>query len=99
MKTKGLKKISRTFRNAVAAGNGSGSFPVPETSKALSDLTDIVNTYRDYKQVLNNIEEAESLLRESLESDFRELVEQELDETGSESGVERTLQLLLLPGS
>ncbi len=67
-------------------------------SKALSDLTDIVNTYRDYKQVLNNIEEAESLLRESLESDFRELVEQELDENRERKAeLERTLQLLLLP--
>ena len=67
-------------------------------SKALSDLTDIVNAYRDYKEVLHNIEEAESLLRENLESDFRELVEQELDENRErKAALERMLQMLLLP--
>src|SRR5690554_3805266 len=67
-------------------------------SKALSDLTDIVNAYRDYKEVLHNIEEAESLLRENLESDFRELVEQELDENRErKADLERMLQMLLLP--
>lgn len=67
-------------------------------SKALADLTDIVNTYREYKQVLDNIAEAESLLREDIDSDFRELVEQELDENRErKEDLERMLQVLLLP--
>lgn len=67
-------------------------------SRALADLTDIVNTYREYKQVLDNIAEAESLLREDIDSDFRELVEQELDENRErKEDLERMLQVLLLP--
>ncbi len=67
-------------------------------SKALSDLSDIVNTYREYKQCLDNIAEAESLLREDIEPDFRELVEQELDENRKrKADLERMLQVLLLP--
>lgn len=67
-------------------------------SKALSDLTDIVNTYRDYKQVLNDISEAEGLLREELDSEFRDLVEQEFEESRDRKiELERSLQMLLLP--
>lgn len=67
-------------------------------SKALSDLTDIVNNYRDYKQVLNDLSEAESLLREDLDSDFRDLVEQELEESRErKTDLESSLQMLLLP--
>lgn len=67
-------------------------------SKALSDLTDIVNTYRDYKQVLNDLSEAESLMREDLDSDFRDLVEQELEESRErKTDLESSLQMLLLP--
>ncbi|MGI6551218.1 MAG: peptide chain release factor 1 [Syntrophomonadales bacterium] len=67
-------------------------------TKALSDLTDIVNTYREYKQVLTDIKEAESLLREELESDFRDLVEQEFEESQQrKADLEKSLQMLLLP--
>ncbi len=67
-------------------------------TKALSDLTDIVNTYRDYKQVLTDMKEAESLLREELDPEFRDLVIQEIEESQERKTVlERSLQMLLLP--
>lgn len=67
-------------------------------NKALSDLTDIVNTYRDYKQVMADISEAESLSREELDSDFRDLVEQELKQSlERKAHLEESLQMLLLP--
>ncbi len=67
-------------------------------TKALSELTDIVNTYREYKQVMADIEEAKSLLEEELESDFRDLVEQEMQEClERKAPLEESLQKLLLP--
>lgn len=67
-------------------------------TKALSDLTDIVTTYREYKRVVSDISEAEALLKETLDADFRELVEQEIRESiERKADLEKELQMLLLP--
>jgi len=67
-------------------------------TKALADLSDIVNAYRSYKQVLAAIADAEGMLRENLDAELRELAEQELKESlERKSQLERSLQMLLLP--
>ncbi|MDD4688359.1 MAG: peptide chain release factor 1 [Eubacteriales bacterium] len=66
--------------------------------KEQSDITPIVEKYREYKAVRENVEEARSLLNESLDKDFKEMVQMEFDE-GREKlvAIEEELKVLLLP--
>jgi peptide chain release factor 1 len=68
-------------------------------AKAHSDLQEIVAVFREYKQVIKDYEEADSLLKEGgLEPDFKEMVEAEKEEASEkkEKLVEK-LKVLLLP--
>ncbi len=66
--------------------------------KAMSDLGVIVAAYREYKQVLEDISEAEGLLKDDLDDDFRALVEQEMRQSSErKTEMEKELQMLLLP--
>jgi len=67
-------------------------------AKAHAGLTQIVEAFRHYKQVLCSKEEAAFLLLEKLEPDFREMVIAELAEMEEkEAALFRQLQVLLLP--
>ncbi len=66
--------------------------------KELSDITPIVEKYKEYKKAKDTIEESKEMLAEKLDRDFRELVEEELKE--AKAKVEETtqeLKVLLLP--
>ena len=66
--------------------------------KELSDLTPIVEAYREYKRNRQNIEESLMLLDEESDEEMRELAKEELSE--SKANVERLeekLKILLLP--
>lgn len=66
--------------------------------KEQSDITPIVEKYREYKSLKEKIEEAKELLSDNLDKDFKELVEEELAE--SKKGIaeaENALKILLLP--
>ncbi len=66
--------------------------------KEHSDITPIVNKYKEYKKIISTIEEAKSLLTEKLDKDFKEMVELELDEAKDKKGViEEELTVMLLP--
>ena len=66
--------------------------------KAHSDLSALVETYRSYKQVQQEVDDAGEMLRENQEPDFREMVELELGELlEQKEALERELKLLLLP--
>ncbi|MGE4282152.1 MAG: peptide chain release factor 1 [Clostridia bacterium] len=66
--------------------------------KEHSDITLIVNKYREYKKVIETIAEAKQLLNEKLEKDFKEMVELELEESKEKmEEVEEELKILLLP--
>ncbi|ADG83737.1 peptide chain release factor 1 [Thermincola ferriacetica] len=67
-------------------------------AKAHAALTEIVSTYREYKSVLKGIDEAKELLKDQLDSEFREMVEQELAELKEkEEKLSVQLKILLLP--
>ncbi|NLB19138.1 MAG: PCRF domain-containing protein, partial [Syntrophomonadaceae bacterium] len=67
-------------------------------SKALSDLTDIVNAYRDYKRVMTNITDAEDMLKEDLDEELQALAEEEIKQLlDRKLELENMLQMLLLP--
>lgn len=64
-------------------------------SKELSDLEEVVGVYRDFKKVLDGIEENKSLLKDE---DLAELARTELEEQESERDeLEEKLRILLLP--
>ncbi|MCL6612693.1 MAG: peptide chain release factor 1 [Peptococcaceae bacterium] len=66
--------------------------------KSHSDLGEVVSVYRDYKKALEGIEEAREMLEDKLESDFREMVEAELEELKEKKeSLEKKLKVLLLP--
>ena len=64
-----------------------------------ASLTDTVNTFRQYKQVLDGIEEALEVLGDkSLDEDFRAMAQEELNELKvRRDELEAELHILLLP--
>lgn len=66
--------------------------------KEYSELGEIVGKYRDYKKIKSEIDEAKELLDGTLDKDFRELVQQEYDETRQKlEQIEKELKILLMP--
>lgn len=66
--------------------------------KELSDITPIVEKYRQYKKAQNDIDEAQEMLGEKLDKDFKELIESDIEENKAIiQKVEEELKLLLLP--
>ncbi len=66
--------------------------------KELSDITPIVEKYKEYKRAKTDIEEAKEMLGDTLDKDFREMVAAELDD--AKIRLEETteaLKILLLP--
>jgi bacterial peptide chain release factor 1 (bRF-1) len=67
-------------------------------AKAQAALTEIVENYREYKEVLRQLEETESLLKENLDPEFREMAEMELEDLVKRSSqFEKSMRILLLP--
>lgn len=66
--------------------------------KEQSDMTPIVEKYREYKAVKQGVDEAREMLDEVLDKDFRELVQSEFDEGREKITLfEEQLKFLLLP--
>jgi peptide chain release factor 1 len=67
-------------------------------AKARADLDETVVAFRDYRKVLRQIEEAQSLLVDGTDAELRELAESELAALRERAGaLEQRLKLLLLP--
>lgn len=67
-------------------------------AKAHGELEEIVNKYREYRQVLEQLEDAEAMLKEPQEADFAEMLKEEITAlTTSQEELENELQVLLLP--
>ncbi|WP_341876352.1 peptide chain release factor 1 [Defluviitalea saccharophila] len=66
--------------------------------KEYSDLRPLVEKYKEYKATKEAIEEANMLLEDNLEEDFRQLVKEELAENKAKIvDIEEELKILLLP--
>jgi peptide chain release factor 1 len=67
-------------------------------SKEQSDMQDTVQTYRQYKEVKEQIQDAKAMLDEKLDADMREMVKEELNELeGQLTTLEVQLKQLLIP--
>ncbi len=66
--------------------------------KEYSDLEEIVQAYREYKKVTNEVEEARELLDDTLDKDFREMVQTEFEEAQQKLEViKKQLKIMLVP--
>ena len=66
--------------------------------KEQSELTPIVEAYKEYKACKQNIEESLELLNEESDEDMRELAKEELNESKARvEELEHELKILLLP--
>ncbi|HUX46926.1 MAG TPA: peptide chain release factor 1 [Desulfosporosinus sp.] len=67
-------------------------------AKAQAGMTNLVTTFREYKEVLRELEETENLLMEKLDSDMQEMAEQERDKLRNVSQeLEGKIRVFLLP--
>ena len=66
--------------------------------KEYSDMTPIVEKYREYRTAKESIEESLMMLEEKLDDDFRELVKEELAENKAKTeALKQEITILLLP--
>ncbi|NIR47143.1 peptide chain release factor 1 [candidate division KSB1 bacterium] len=69
-----------------------------EIAKEKSSLDKTIETYQEYKQVVSTIEEDETVLKQEIDEELRELAEQEIEEMQKKRDeLEDELKLLLLP--
>ena len=69
-----------------------------KTAKAHSELTPIVEKYREYKDLKKGIADSKTLLADDRDPDMRAYAQEELDKLESRvTGVEEELKVLLLP--
>ncbi|RFU64268.1 peptide chain release factor 1 [Bacillus sp. V59.32b] len=69
-----------------------------EYSKEQSDIQETVQTYKEYKEVREQHQDAKAMLEEKLDSDMREMVKEELTELEENMhSLEAKLKILLIP--
>ncbi|WP_158736994.1 peptide chain release factor 1 [Alteribacillus sp. YIM 98480] len=69
-----------------------------EYSKEQSDIAETVQTYRTYKEVTSQLDDAKSMLEESMDDEMEEMVKLEIEElSDKKEKLEEELKVLLLP--
>ncbi|MFJ8258964.1 peptide chain release factor 1 [Peribacillus asahii] len=69
-----------------------------EYSKEQSDIQETVMTYKEYKSVKEQIQDAKAMLEEKLDADMRDMVKEELSELeDAEEQLQGKLKILLIP--
>ncbi|OZM56772.1 peptide chain release factor 1 [Lottiidibacillus patelloidae] len=69
-----------------------------EYSKEQSDISETVQVYREYKDVVEGLKEAKAMLEEKLDPEMYEMVKEELKElTAQDKEYQERLKVLLLP--
>ncbi len=67
-------------------------------SSERANMEDVVNTYREYRQIIEDITEAKEILKNEKDEDMREMAKEVLDENEPKiAGLEDELKILLLP--
>ncbi|MFZ7104900.1 MAG: peptide chain release factor 1 [Peptococcaceae bacterium] len=67
-------------------------------AKAQAELTDIVEAYRNYKKIVQELNDSKTMLNDKLDPDMKDLVEMEVDELmEKQEALEEELKILLLP--
>ena len=67
-------------------------------NKDYKDLEPVVTTYKEYKQLLSDIDSAKSVLAEEKDPEFREMAKEELDDLNpKKEELEEHIRILLIP--
>src|SRR5581483_11834355 len=76
--------------------NDSGKYQ--KTAKAHSEITPVVEKYREYKDLARGIAESKAMLADEKDAEMRTYAQEELDKLEARvAGVEQELKVLLLP--
>ncbi len=66
--------------------------------KEYSDLEEIVQKFREYKKVTSDVEEARELLNDTLDKDFREMVQAEFEDAQEKlEAIKKQLKVMIVP--
>lgn len=66
--------------------------------KEYSDLEEIVQKFREYKKVTSEVEEARELLNDTLDKDFREMVQSEFEDAQEKLEIiKKQLKIMIVP--
>ncbi len=69
-----------------------------QLNKEYRNLEPLVNSYTEYKQVLNNLRSARELLQDEKDEELREMAKLEIDEmTERKAEIEQEIRMLLIP--
>lgn len=69
-----------------------------EYSKEQSGLEDVIQVYRQYKDVLEQLADSKTMLEEKLDDEMQDMVKAEISElTGKQEELEEQMKMLLLP--
>jgi peptide chain release factor 1 len=69
-----------------------------EFSKEQSDIQETVQTYREYKEVREQLQDAKAMLEEKLDNDMREMVKEEVNELEKQiEELEEKMKFLMIP--
>src|ERR1700675_5140648 len=69
-----------------------------KTAKAASELSEVVQKFEEYKQLLGRLEEARHMAAEDADREMREMAQAEVDELAARQGkLEGELRALILP--
>ncbi|PAE43532.1 peptide chain release factor 1 [Bacillus sp. 7884-1] len=69
-----------------------------EYSKEQSDIQETVQTYREYKEVRDQFQDAKAMLDEKLDNDMREMVKEEVNELEKQiEELEEKMKFLMIP--
>ncbi|MDM5329686.1 peptide chain release factor 1 [Neobacillus sp. CF12] len=69
-----------------------------EYSKEQSDIQETVQTYREYKDVREQLQDAKAMLEEKLDNDMREMVKEEVNELEKQiEELEAKMKFLMIP--
>ena len=67
-------------------------------AKAHAELVDIIEVYQHYKKIMQNVKDAEELLVEEKDEEFRQMLKLEIEQGQNETEqLEQELKILLLP--
>lgn len=69
-----------------------------EYSKEQSDIQETVQTYREYKQAREQLQDAKAMLEEKLDAEMREMVKEEMNDLETQiEELEERMRILLIP--
>jgi peptide chain release factor 1 len=69
-----------------------------EYSKEQSDIQDTVQTYRQYKEAREQLQDAKAMLNEKLDSEMREMVKEEVNDLEAQiAELQEQMRILLIP--